>query len=179
MSDQENAILKGIKNNEKWALKKLYHTYYADLCRYCLRIVNNASDAEEIVQEVIINIWERRDSLNIISFKSYLYTAVKFRAINLLKSQIKKADLFTENFEDIVSEDPGIVSEMEHSELLIALQNAIENLPLKCKTVYSLSRNAGLSYKEIAQELDISVKTVENHMAVALKRIRDSFKSKL
>lgn len=140
-----------------------------------MKYVRDEQIAEEIVQEVFINIWERRESLTITtSIKSYLFTAIRNRSFNYLKLQLpkeqKKVDLDGVGF----MEEDSREQEMIMDELKEYVHSAIESLPNKCRIIFNLSRNAGMTYKEIAEELDISVKTVENQIGLALKKLREN-----
>jgi RNA polymerase sigma-70 factor (ECF subfamily) len=169
----EADLIKRISSDDRNAFEEMFKTYYGDLCKFCLRYVREETMAEEIVQEVFINIWERRTSLSIsTSIKAYLYTAVKNRSFNYLKLQLPKeqlkVDLDSVGFIDTDNREDEIIME----ELRSHISDAINSLPQKCMIIFNLSRNSGLTYKEIAEELDISIKTVENQIGLALKKLR-------
>lgn len=173
ISNEDELILR-LSNHDRGAFEQIFRTYYADLCKFCVKYVRDEQIAEEIVQEVFINIWERRSNLTITtSIKSYLFTAIRNRSFNYLKLQLpkeqKKVDLEGVGF----LEDEGREQEMIMEELKEYVYEAIEALPNKCKIIFNLSRNAGMTYKEIAEDLDISVKTVENQIGLALKKLRE------
>lgn len=174
ISDEDELILR-LTQNDRGAFEQIFRTYYTDLCRFCIKYVRDEQVAEEVVQEVFINIWERRASLKITtSIKSYLFTAIRNRSFNYLKLQLpkeqKKVDLEGVGY----MEDDSREQEMIMDELRQHVNDAVEALPNKCRIIFSLSRNAGMTYKEIAEELDISVKTVENQIGLALKKLRES-----
>lgn len=106
------------------------------------------------------------------SFKSYIYKATKNACLNHIKSKHFQHnslnDELTENLPEIVSAD----THMEYIELEHKIQDAINSLPEKCKIIYCLCKNNNLTYKEVAEELDISIKTVENQMTIALRKLR-------
>lgn len=154
--------------------EQLFKTHYTELCRFAYKYVRNKIASEEIVQEVFINIWERKSKLNInSSIKAYLYTATRNRSFNYIKLELPKEQKKT---------DVNVLSTFEindnEEELLIGdlktyINYAIDTLPRKCKAIFVMSRNAGMTYKEIAEELDISIKTVENQIGLALKKLRE------
>lgn len=171
----ESLLIQRLTGNDRGAFEQIFRTYYTDLCKFCLKYVRDEQIAEEIVQEVFINIWERRSSLTITtSIKSYLFTAIRNRSFNYLKLQLpkeqKKVDLDGVGF----IEEDSREQEMIMDELREYVNDAIESLPNKCKIIFNLSRNGGMTYKEIAEELDISVKTVENQIGLALKKLRET-----
>nr|WP_252737320.1 RNA polymerase sigma-70 factor [Reichenbachiella agariperforans] len=165
-----------IGNDDRAAFEQVFRNYYTELSRFCLKYVRDEFAAEELVQEVFINIWERRHTLSVnTSVKAYLYTAVRNRSFNYLKLQMPK-ELRKVDVEGVV--DLSDVAENREEawvmdELRVYVQQAIDTLPPKCQTIFNLSRNAGMTYKEIAEELDLSVKTVENQIGHALRKLRE------
>lgn len=169
----DNEILSRMANDEVEAYELLFYRFYTPLCQFVLKYTGNEVLSEEIVQETFINFWEKRNGLIIhTSLKSYLYTSVKNSALNYLKSQYARQN-FNRDFFD--QEEISINTTQEtilFDELQILVQKAIDKLPEKCRIIYLLNRNSGLSYQEIADELGISVKTVEAQMGIALKKLR-------
>jgi RNA polymerase sigma-70 factor, ECF subfamily len=153
----------------------LFKQHYTELCRYALKLTRNEEVAEEIVQEVFVNFWERRDDINITySVKSYLVASVRNRSINYLKLQLPK-ELKKEEVADTgLSADLSSSASIEYNELYAIVQKAIDLLPDRCKVIFVLSREEGLTYQEIADKLELSIKTVENQMSIALKKLRQS-----
>ena len=155
------------------AYEALFKMHYAPLARAAFRIVNDPDVAEDLVQDIFFKLWEKKDTLNItISLKSYLYQSTINHSLNYLK-KVKRSDARESFFETSRSE------ESNNSESYVALKEtarqvdlAVNSLPDACRTVFILSRYEHLSYREIAQQLEISVKTVENHMVKALKHLR-------
>ncbi len=174
-NNEEKYLLSQLAKGDHGSYEKLFYSYYKDLCRFCIRYVRSNEVSEEIVQDVFIYLWEKRKVINItISFKSYLYTAVRNKSINYLKLQLPKdhAKEDIDNFE-ITSTYNNIESELTFKELSKKVNNAIDSLPKKCKAIFLLSREDGHTYREIAKELGISVKTVENQMVIALRKLRE------
>ncbi len=172
LSDQD--LVDQVKKDNRLAFQQLFEAYYNELCNFGLKYTRQPAITEEIVQEVFIYFWEKREKINISSsLKSYLYTAVKNRSINYIKLQLPKdmAKTDVENASEYFSDDAA-EGNIENTELKAYIEKAIDTLPNKCRLVFTLSRNAGLTYQEIADELGISVKTVENQMTIALKKLR-------
>lgn len=176
MQISEEEILARIAQDDRSIFEEVFRLHYTDLCRFCIKYVRDEHVAEELVQEVYINIWERRHTLNITtSVKAYLFTAVRNRSFNYLKLQIPKEQrkIGVEDVLDLGDNSEEMESKMVQEELHGYVQDAIDALPPKCQTIFNLSRNAGMTYKEIAEELDLSVKTVENQVGHALRKLRE------
>ncbi|MEQ8415508.1 MULTISPECIES: RNA polymerase sigma-70 factor [unclassified Imperialibacter] len=159
------------------SLEVLFKQHYTELCRYALKLTRNNEVAEEVVQEVFVNFWERREEINIsYSVKAYLVASVRNRSINYLKLQLPK-ELKKEDVDNLSEKaDLSDPTQIEYNELYSIVQKAIDLLPDRCKVIFVLSREEGLTYQEIAEKLELSVKTVENQMSIALKKLRVSLK---
>lgn len=167
-------LIERLSNNDRKAFEEIFKSYYHELCGFCLKYVRVETTAEEIVQEIFINIWDRRAELSItVSIKAYLYTAVRNRSFNYLKLQLPKEQKKVEVDNIGIVESDTREDEMILDELKEQVRMAIDQLPTKCRIIFNLSRNSGLTYREIAEELDISVKTVENQIGLALKKLRE------
>lgn len=155
------------------SFETLFREHHEGLGRYALSIVKDLSLAEEVVQKLFVNLWEKRKELKIQSNeKAYLYRSVHNYSLNELK-KMKRNQLHIDISEsDNVSGSDYTDSPIEQKELSVKIDSAIETLPQKCGEVFRLSRFEELSYKEISEKLDISIKTVENHMGKALKLMR-------
>jgi len=148
----------------------LFSQWYGPLCRVALRMMRDKDAAEDIVQEVFVKFWHKRESLSPdLDAKAYLYKAVYNASLNYLK--IQKRERRPEKLPEAVASGSAD-GQMLHDETLRAVETGIEELPPACKDVFLLSRYEELSYKEIAQTLDISVKTVEAHISKALRILR-------
>lgn len=170
----EEILIRHIRAGSEEAFKKVFLRYYKRLTLFARRYVRTTDVAEDLVQEVFTRIWEKRGKWcpgN--SLKVHLYQMVKHRALDYLKHK-KVEDKYDESWMD-QKETPSIVfSENEEKEQFRRLvHNAIDELPAQARTVYKLHRFDGLTYKEIAQVLDISVKTVESQMTRSLKKLRE------
>lgn len=156
----------------------LFRQYYAGLCKSLFKILRDATLAEDIVQEVFLKVWEMRDTLKMEdAIQSYLYRSCYNAALNFLKQQKRHTDLDT--LETPLPGTETAEKQLHFQETEARIQQAIEALPPKTKIVFTLSRFEELSYKEIAARLDISVKSVEKHMGIALQRLRENLKDYL
>jgi RNA polymerase sigma-70 factor (ECF subfamily) len=174
MSNNEDVyLLHRLKEDDVQALKVLFDRYYADLCRYLTLLFKNKIVVEYIVQDLFVYLWENRHTLEItISLESYLYSAGKFKALNQVRNAKRREEIHKTIFENQPLYFKEVEEKMEVEELESVISAAIETLPERCRQIFLLSREKDLSYKEIAHLLNISVNTVENQMAVALKKLR-------
>lgn len=169
----DNAILQRIAQDDESAYASLFQEFYVQLCRFSVKYVREETISEEIVQEVFLTLWEKRNDLVIhSSLKAYLFQSVKNSSLNYLNSRFAKQDFQRDYFDQKEVPVNDTQEALAHDELQKIVQEAIDQLPTKCRAIYSLSRNTGMSYKEIAEHLGISIKTVESQMGIALKRLR-------
>jgi len=168
-------IIDKIRSGDNLVYEELFHTYYNALCAYAKKILFNHYMAEEIVRDVFVKIWEKRESIELKStLKYYLFRSVLNRCINYIEHQKVARDFKSLQKDKIkINEDDN---GDETHELLRYVLNCIEELPEQCKKVFKFSRFDGYTYKEIAEELNISIKTVEIHMSKALKYLRNKKK---
>jgi RNA polymerase sigma-70 factor (ECF subfamily) len=155
---------------DKQAFEELFRMYFPSLMAFSRRILGNEDDAREVVQQVFINLWEKRDKIDLsTSLKSYLFTSVNNRSLNVIRNRKKFSS-------EEVPERAGewdVSAQIESMELEEKIRGAIDSLPDRCREIFELNRIDGLKYAEIASQLDISVKTVENQMTKALKILRE------
>jgi RNA polymerase sigma-70 factor (family 1) len=150
--------------------EKLFKEYYNTLANYALSIVKNRADAEDVVQDVFVKLWQNSPQVvNTDQVKYYLYTATKNTCITLLRKQAGKTYVQPD---DIPNHIPDINAQAT-GDPVAAVRQALALLPPQCLVVFKLSRFGNLTYQQIADELGISVKTVENQMGKALRIMRD------
>lgn len=160
-------------NEDLKHFKQLFFELYKPLCNHAYKYLNDRDESEDVVQELMIKIWEtRKDLLSDKSLKYYLYVAVKNRCISILRKNIYMLDI-DEMSIDIVEEVTETKPLIDANELI---ENAFKGISPKCLEIFKLSRIEKLSYKQIAEKLEISVKTVENQMGKAIKHIREFIK---
>lgn len=167
--------VENIRKGDHQAFEKLFKCYYLPLTRFSWRYVKSKAVAEELVQEIFSEIWEDRRELNIVeSVRSYLYKAVKHRSLNYLKHQrieFKYDRRWIEEKETVATID--FTDQERIEQIKEAIQKAVEELPPRSKMTYKLHRYDGLTYREIAEVMDVSVKTVESQMTRTLKILRE------
>lgn len=167
-----------IQSGNEIAFTQLFHAYYSALCRFALIIVKDRTSAEEIVQQLFINLWQKAGKLVIhSSVKAYLFTSTRYESIHFLNSVNKNLELDeVENFE-LVSNDKIPSELLEQKDLAKIINECISRLPARCRQVFILHKVDGLKYREISEILEISEKTVENHLIKALRIIRQTIRS--
>ena len=137
---------------------------------FAVKILVDEDDAREVVHKVFISLWEKREAIDLsISLKSYLFTSVHNRSLNVIRDRKK----FSSEEVPEIAVEWDVSNQIESMELEEKINEAIKSLPEKCRQIFELSRFDGLKYSEIALQLGISVKTVENQMSKALKILRD------
>jgi RNA polymerase sigma-70 factor (ECF subfamily) len=170
-SVQEELLTTG---NEQ-VFEEVFKTHFKNLHAYACTILKDASDAEEMVQQVFYKLWERKTGLDIhTSIKAYLYRSVHNECMNHIKHQKVKAvhqqySMLQEKLQ-VEKNDPA--QQLTGNELEKKIFAALNDLPEQCRTIFQMSRFESLKYQEIAFQLGLSVKTVEAQMGKALKRLR-------
>lgn len=178
---QSNAeTYQAIREGNEAAFEMTFKTYYKPLCQYAFSFLNNRSEAEEVVQSTFIKIWEKKKELAIdSSLKAYLYSMVRNSCLNAIKHE-KVKQQHAQRHLRVAEQSRELVTERVFSnELESQLYQAMKALPEQCRLVFQLSRFEELKYQEIADQLQISVKTVENQMGKALKIMRNQLKDYL
>ncbi len=176
-SDNDLLLFQQVKNGAFSAYEIIFKRYYKELYRFAFTYVRDATIAEEMAQEVFLYIWEKRHNIEIqTKLKTYLYSAVKNKCLNYIKLELPKQQSMVDVSGVLLSVDISKRDEGENERLKKKIQTAIDELPGKCRKIFILSRNAGMTYEEIAKGLNLSKKTVENQMGIALKKLRKSLK---
>jgi RNA polymerase sigma-70 factor (ECF subfamily) len=172
-SNNLNLFSNQLKEGNLELFNQFFTDYYVNLCRFAYTYVKDSDTAEEIVQEMFISIWEQRKNLSInSSVRSFLYTSVKNRALNYIRNEKTRTKHEDEFAREQASKVAHIVDFCGREELTFIIDQAVNELPEQCRLIFELNRNQNLSYKEIAQKMEISTKTVENQMGIALKKLR-------
>jgi len=158
----------------------LFNVHYELLCRYAFSFLNDKEDAEDVVQNTFVTLWQKRETLNIrTSLKSYLFSMVRNNCLNKLKHEKVKQDYATFSVIPETTDETSAAALTTGNELENMISRAIESLPEQCRLVFKLSRFENLKYAEIASQLNISEKTVENQMGKALRVMREHLKDYL
>lgn len=169
----EKLLIREVQRGNAKAFELLYRQYHARLFNFSRRIIRNKQDAEGMVHEVFIAIWENREKLDENkSFSGYIFSIAKNKALNRIKKNLARKFYF-EYMQQENRLQNDIVSEIESRELMDFLLKIIQELPDSTKEIFLLSRNDGLTYKQIAVKLDITENVVDHEIRKALKYIRD------
>ena len=163
------------------AYKQLFLLFYPSLVPFAISIIKSKELAEEIVSDVFIKIWQKREQLNKVdNLKFYLFTAVKNRCINELNDPKNKTAI---NINDVSIEFRSLYHDPEQkmisAEMINNIRMAVQELPPRCRLIFKLVKEEGLKYKEVAELLQLSVKTVESQMSLAFKKIGTAINYKL
>jgi RNA polymerase sigma-70 factor (ECF subfamily) len=176
----EKKVLETIQSGNESAFEMIFRSYYQPLCRYAYSFLDDKEEAEEVVQSAFITVWEKRKSLEIqTSLKSYLYRMVRNACLNVIKHEKIKQQHVAHELAVTEASYESVSQKVYATELELKITEAMKVLPEQCRLVFQLSRFEELKYQEIADQLQISVKTVENHMGKALKIMREQLKEYL
>ncbi len=167
--EKEHILFSEIRNGNEASFTKAFDLYYSRLCFFADKILCDFDLSRSVVQQVFVDLWIKRDKLMVNSLQSYLYHSVHNSALDVLKHQKVESRY-------LASIEPTEASElhdlMEEAELADRINRAIQNLPEKCREIFMMCRFEELKYAEIAARLNISVKTVEMQISIALKKLR-------
>ena len=172
-TDEE--LLQGLKQSKKGAYNEIYNRYWKSMLIVALNHSEDDYTAKDIVQEVFIDLWEKRNSYEIQRLAAFLATAVKFQVFRHYRKEQRRALLAKENyvFNDLYEEEGKL-----HARFLKdIIDGIVEEMPEKCRLVFHYSRNLGLKNEEIAERTGITKKTVENTLNRALRIIRGKLKN--
>ena len=177
MADHAHNLIRKISNGDQKAFEELYYMYYKQLCQFAFLILHSKELSEEVVLDIFFNLWAKRSNLSgIQNIRAYLYTAVRHQAIDYQRSQQRYPESDINAYEiEIVSPEPSVDDIIEYQQFLNLLQRAFDKLPERCRMITRMHFNDHLKYKEIAEILDISRKTVEAQITIAIRKIKEIF----
>ena len=165
-----------VNGGNKEAFAQIYKMYFSGLCDFTFYMTQDADIAKELVQDTFLAIWEQRQNWSPLgSIRSYLYKAVKNRSLDFLKHQ-KVVRKYEKNNPHTEEGDRQQDDQLAQQELASAIDKEIDRLPEKCRMIFIMSRQQGLTYSEIAEVQGISIKTVETQIGRALKKLREALR---
>lgn len=177
-SNKIHTWVKGLIDNDKKALDMLYNFYYPRLYSFAKGFLKVEDDINDILQEVFIKIWENRKNIkNTETFNAYIFTITKNAVISYFREKTKLSSFESRIREMVTSEGFFLNPSIEYEDIKEKVEKLIDKLPEKRKQIFKLSRENGLSHREIATEMGISVKTVEDHIMHAIRFLREHLKT--
>lgn len=173
-TDSQLAVL--LKQGDISAYTEIFERYSRIMYVYAKNLVRDKDEAEDLVQDVFTSLWDKSSNLDLTGpLSSYLYSAVRYRFINLVAKKRVRSD-YAQTLQTLIDEgDYSTDSYVNEKELISLIEKEIAKLPEKMRNVFELSRNFGLSHNQIARQLNLSEKTVKNHINHALKVLRGKF----
>ncbi len=181
---EDRPITMSVKEN----FDSIYVNNFSRLFLFAKEYVLFDEEAENIVQDIFLMLWEKRDALRVdVSLTAYLFTLVKNKCIDFLRHRMVE-QMYSENVKHEYNEELNVklfaLESFDHNfsseeDIEILLRNAIDKLPERCRLIFIKSRIEGKKYKEIAEELNLSVNTVEGQISIALKKLREELKDYL
>jgi RNA polymerase sigma-19 factor, ECF subfamily len=169
----EKELLHGLAQGNENALASIYQYFWQPLFISAYNVLKEKAACEDILQDIFLQLWVNRESLVIhSSLRAYLYTATRYQVFRYIKTGACREMLF-DKLEERLAE-PSSENNLQEKETSRIINSIVNNLPEKCRVIYKLSREQQLSHKEIADQLNISTKTVENQITIALRKLRSS-----
>jgi RNA polymerase sigma-70 factor (family 1) len=168
----DSELFRHFKKSDAHAFEELYKRHWSDLVNRAYRQLYSKEKAEDIVQNIFIDLYRRRSTVEVsVALKTYLYQALKFKVLNEYRSQMIRTRYLQNVFFNSVCEN-DFAKELEAKELATKFESVMDELPDKCRQVFILSRKENMSNRDISLDLNIAVSTVEKHISKALKRLR-------
>ncbi|MDR1120296.1 MAG: RNA polymerase sigma-70 factor [Dysgonamonadaceae bacterium] len=152
--------------------RELYNLYYESLCKYLNFYTKDVHIIDDVVQDVFLHLWEARDMLEIQHIKTYLFHTARNKMLNYIRDEENRSYLLEKWFEKQLENARMEKEAFETEQLLAAVKKAVETLPSQCREIFLLSKMEDMTYKQIAELKQLSIKTVENQVGIALKKIR-------
>ncbi len=169
-NNRNRELIRLLRSSDMVAFDTIYNKYCRKLNNFVLKYIKDEKDAEEIVQDVFVKLWESRSKINMYSsFDSFLFTITYNTTISLLRKKVNESK-YLDHLKSIqhITESDEIINELHYKELNKKVYALLEHIPPRQKEIFLLSREDGLTHQEIAEKLDISPNTVKNHLVKAL-----------
>ena len=173
----EKDDIERLRRGDHRTFERLFKSHYEGLCGYAFRLLHDREDAKDIVQDIFCQLWDNRERLEVrVSLEAYLYKMVYTRCVMSMRHQkvVKEyaeqaaLDLYLQE----VIQTPEAELKLRDKDLHRFIQEAIDKLPPRCREIFTLAQIEHLSHKEIAAQLNVSEKTIENQMTIAFERLR-------
>lgn len=175
----DNKLRKTIKNlirDDKKALDEIYYIYYPRLYRFSKSFLKVEDDINDLLQDVFVKIWLNRHKIeDVDTFHSWIFTITKNTIVSYFREKMKHRDFQNRVKQLALGEELELNADLEYTELKGKVEKVIGQLPKKRQQIFRLSREQGFTYREIAEKLQISTKTVEDHMLHSIRYLRENF----
>ena len=171
-NDTDHTLLEAIRNGDEKAFCEFFKRYWRKIHAVAYSRVRSKEVTEEIVQEIFTSLWDKRASLSINNVPSYLFSAVKYKALNHIESKLVHEKYWDYYKQFVPQEEDVTESTIQYNELMRAVEAGIEQLPEKSKKVFRLNRLEGHSIPEIATLLNLSEKAIQYHVTQSVKKLR-------
>lgn len=169
--DIKKSIISFLKKGDVNSYKVIFNTFYNRLYAFSLNYVEDTYAAEDIVENVFLILWQKKNDIDKVeNLKSYLYSMVRNASIDHLKQEQRSISLDIDKHDSIELQDQYVIEEETHA----LLYKALESLPAKCRKVFELSCLEGVKYKDISEELEISINTVKSQRARAIELLKQN-----
>ena len=177
--EQDKEVIHQFRSGNEDAFEQIFHAYYKALVHYAKTILKDMDDSEDIVQQVFVSVWEKRLKIEIHpSLRALLYKSVHNACLNKIKQQQVRSGYAKEVIQ--LHNEQGITQDsIQQKELQHKIEAAMDMMPEQCAKIFKMSRFEQMKYQEIAEALNLSVKTIENQMGKALKIMREQLKEYL
>jgi RNA polymerase sigma-70 factor (family 1) len=172
----DEALLALLRHEELNAFEEIYSRYWKRLYSICYKRVQSREISEELVQDIFTSLWSSRATTSIGNLSAYLFTAIKYKIINHLEKEMSRRLYSRTQLTSTVREDNSTEEAVLLDDLRVALEREIKKLPAKRQMIYKLHRQENLSLKQVASQLGISEKTVENQFGKAIKMLKVNLK---
>jgi RNA polymerase sigma-70 factor (ECF subfamily) len=171
-------VLNELSKDNDSSLEELFNYYYPRLFNFSKSFLKIEDGIDDILQEVFVKIWQKRKSIkNATTFNSYIFTITRNLLLNELRSRLNNQNIKEEVRKLSIASEYSLLEKIEYEDLKEKVDNIVSELPKRQKEIFILSRTEGLSQKEIAEKLKISTKTVEYHITLAIRLLKDKLKS--
>lgn len=168
------SVITGLTNDNDSSIEELFDYYYPRLYNFSKSIIKTEDCIDDIIQEVFVKIWQNRKKIKSAeTFNSFIFTITRNLLLNELRRRLNSSNLKEEIKKRSLAPEYSSFENLEYKEISKEVENAIAGLPSRQKEIFLLSRNEGLSHKEIAEKLNVSPKTVEYHISLAIKVLRE------
>ena len=171
-SYNNNELLNLLSKGDELAFGEIYNRFWQKLFAIAYNRLNEIQTAEDIVHDVLVSLWSNREKVSIESLENYLATAAKYMVLAKIKKKERQRIYNNSASHQAPVFDLPMETSLHYKYILEIVKNEVEKLPEKCRLIFKYSRNAGMPVKQIAKELNISPKTVENQLNKALKQLK-------